>query len=116
MNRIAKLADRKNLKIEIKNNIHKYNNFTPYYNLVALETIIAEAFGVGSASKKVKIAYEKLIKTFGNEIKILMEISDDELKQATDSRIAEGIKKVREGKLKIQPGYDGKYGKITILQ
>ena len=116
MNRIAKLADRKNLKIEIKNNIHKYNNFTPYYNLVALETIIAEAFGVGSASKKVKIAYEKLIKTFGNEIKILMEISDDELKQATDSRIAEGIKKVREGKLKIQPGYDGEYGKITILQ
>ena len=116
MNRVAKLADRKNLEIKIENNIHKYNNFTPYYNLVALETIIAEAFAVGPASKKVKIAYEKLIKTFGNEIKILMEINDDELKQATDSRIAEGIKKVREGKLKIQPGYDGEYGKITILQ
>ena len=79
MNRVAKLADKKNLKIEIENNIRKYDDFTPYYNLVALRTIIAEAFAVGPTSKKVKAEYEKLVKIFGNELKILMETDYDDL-------------------------------------
>ncbi len=115
MNRVEKLANRKNLKIEHKFNFHKYGNFTPYYNLIPLSEIIAEAYGVGENSKKVKIAYEKMIKTFGNELKILLEVDENELKSAADEKVVEGIEIVRRGKVKIRPGYDGEYGEINIF-
>ncbi len=104
MNRVDELADRQSIKVEPR-----------YYNLIPLGEIIAEAFGVGENTKQVKKEYEKLIKTFGNELKILMEISENDLKQAADPRVAEGIKRVREGKVKIRPGYDGEYGEIKIF-
>ncbi len=115
MNRVEKLADRENLEIKTSGNYHEYNNRAPYYNFIPLAEIIAEAYGVGESSKKVKIAYEKMIKTFGNELKILLEVGEDELKSAADGRVVEGIRIVRQGKVKIRPGYDGEYGKLNIF-
>lgn len=114
MNRVDKLANR---KPDIKNsgNYKSVNGFVPYYNLIPLGEIIAEAFGVGENTKQVKKEYKKLIKIFGNELKILMETSDDELKRIADPAVAEGIKRIREGKVKIRPGYDGEYGEIIIF-
>ena len=106
MNRVDKLADRPEIKPQ---------NNVPYYNLVSLDKIIAEARGVGIASKKVKTEYENLIKKFGSELKILMETCLEELSHFVDDKIVEGIKRVREGKLKISPGFDGEYGKVKIF-
>jgi len=106
MSRVNELSDQ---KPQIQNRV-------PYYNLIPLSEIIAEAFNVGEKTKKVKTEYEKLIKNFGNELKILLEISEVELKSIADPRVAKGIKMVREAKVKIQPGYDGKYGEIKIFK
>ena len=105
MSRVDELADR---KPEMK-------NFIPYRNLIPLGEIIAEAFNVGENTKQVKKEYDNLIKTFGNELKILMETGENELKSVADPRVAEGIKRVREGRVKIRPGYDGEYGEIKIF-
>lgn len=87
----------------------------PFKRLVPLEEIIAEALGVTTSSKQVAKKYEDLIKEFGNEFKVLSEVSGADLDAAVSPEIAEGIIRVRGGNLEIQPGYDGVYGKANIF-
>ena len=86
---MEKLADRKPQDAGSRNCV-------PFYSLIPLDEIIAEAFNVGVGAKKVKGEYEKLIKTFGSELKILLETETEKLAAAADSRVAEGIKAVKE--------------------
>ena len=87
----------------------------PFRRLASLEEIIAEAFGIGKASKKVENEYHDLINRFGSEFEILLETDIEKIGQAGNSQVAEAIKRVREGRLNIEPGYDGEYGKIRIF-
>lgn len=107
LNRVEELADRpvgggKEGKI-------------PFRSLVPLGEIISEALGVASVTKKTMEEYENLIRRFGNEFAILLEAGSKELMANTLPEIAEGIIRVREGKVKIEPGYDGVYGKVRFF-
>jgi len=115
MSRIDKLADKPEIKFEQENFYHTYGDRIPYYSTISLDGIIAEVYGMGVASKKVKEEYTKLIKAFGSELKILIDIGVEELKIAAGEKIVKGIIAVREKKLTIEPGFDGEYGKIKIF-
>ena len=114
MNRVEQLADRK-IEARSQGNYHEYAHCVPFYNLISLDEIIAEASGVGTASKKVKAEYENMIKAFGSELKILLETPEEQMAGAVNSQIIEGIKRVRQGRVKIAAGYDGVYGKVSIF-
>jgi uncharacterized protein (TIGR00375 family) len=108
LNRVEELADRAVGIIPKKS--------YPFVKLVELDKIIAEALGVKSrSSKKVQAEYSKLIKIFGPELFILMDLPLAELSGKTLPLIAEGIKRVRAGRLEIKPGFDGQYGEIKIF-
>jgi len=107
LSRIDELADRAS-GIKPKNAI-------PFKSLIPLQEIIAEVFSMGVNTKRVQGTYQELIKQFGSELDILLNLSLSELKSAGFSTFQEAISRVRNGKVKISPGYDGEYGKIEIF-
>lgn len=108
MYRVDELADR-----ELG---YKPKEASSYIKLVGLAKVIAEAFGVKSAnSQKVLIEYENLIKNAGDEISILKDIELGKLQEITSPRVAEGIKRVRNMELTVEPGFDGRYGHVKIF-
>lgn len=107
MNRVGGLADRPLG--------YRPPGAIPFRRLVMLDQIVAESMGKGLASKKVKEEYQSLIRKFGNEFVILCDTSVSDLTAATLPIIAEGIRRARVGELKITPGYDGEYGRVSIF-
>ena len=87
----------------------------PFKRMVPLNEIIGEAFGVGATAKKVKTEYRNLIQEIGSEFAVVMDASKSDLASATTPEVVEGIMRVREGRLHIEPGYDGEYGHVKIF-
>ena len=107
LNRVEELADRPEGFVPA--------NAIPFKSLIPLQEVIAEVFDMWVNSKKVQTAYRELIDKFGSEFKILLEVSLSELKASGFSVFSEAISRMRKGDIKIAPGYDGEYGKVSIF-
>ncbi|MDR7481664.1 MAG: endonuclease Q family protein [Armatimonadota bacterium] len=88
----------------------------PYRNLVPLEEIIAEAMAAQPGTVAVREEYYKLCREFGGEFAVLLDVPIDDVRRLTTARIAEGLRRVREGRVAIAPGYDGVFGEISIFK
>jgi uncharacterized protein (TIGR00375 family) len=108
LNRVEQLADRPEG--------FKPENAIPFKSLIPLEEIIADALGQSVGTVEVEKEYKNLIEKFENEFKVLINTPRSDLEVVTLPEIAEGIIRAREGKVFIEPGYDGVYGKIRIFQ
>lgn len=107
LNRVEELADRPEG--------FQLSGAIPFKSLIPLEEIIADVLGVGVGTKQVDKEYQKLIESFGNELGVLIETKKEDLEKVSLSEIVEGIIRVRGGKVQIEPGFDGVYGKIKIF-
>ncbi len=104
LQRVEELADRPEGFVP-KNSI-------PFKSLLPLYEIISFVNGINALySKKVIEIHDKLLAAFGNELKVLLEASHDEISKIVGDKIADAIIKIREGKVKYEAGYDGVYGK-----
>lgn len=119
--RIEELATRtvEDLKLKVENGIIKseaFPNRPGYRKLVQLEEIIAESLGKEVKTKAVQEKYEQMVTAIDSELKILTKTPIDLISMVAGERIAQGIKKVRNGEIHIEPGYDSTYGKVTIWE
>lgn len=90
-------------------------NAKPFESLVPLPEIIASSLGATVASGKVKKKYDQLLQQLGTELFILREAVLADIELVAGPCIAEGIRRLRAGKVDILPGFDGEYGKVRVL-
>ncbi|HEY4675040.1 MAG TPA: endonuclease Q family protein [Candidatus Bathyarchaeia archaeon] len=107
--RVEELADR---PVDFKP-----ENAIGFKHLLPLSEIIATVLNLDSPStQKVWSIYNSLIEKFGDEYAVLIDASKDALEKIADNNIAEAIVRVREGQVKIVPGYDGVYGRLVVFE
>jgi superfamily I DNA/RNA helicase len=86
-----------------------------FRSLIPLEDILSEVLRVGPKSKKVLQAGHRLIRTFGSELDILCRVPREDLERCGISLLAEAIERMRDGRVKFDPGYDGEFGQVRIF-
>jgi uncharacterized protein (TIGR00375 family) len=108
LSRVEELADRPDG--------YRPDGAPSFEKLVELDKIIAASLGVRSRnSKKVQEIYEQMLQALGNELVILRKTKLEDISQQFGSLLAEAISRVRQGKLAVEPGFDGQYGLVKIF-
>ena len=115
MQRVEELSGREvNICVDSDGIVRGDNGRPPFRRLVGLRQIISEALGVGPKTKKVDRAYFDLVSELGGELNVLTHASASEIGRTSGNRIAEGVRRVRAGKVSIEPGFDGQYGSVSV--
>lgn len=107
--RVAELADRDAMAARA------YER--PFRSIVPLKEVIAEACGVGVQSKRVAAEYARLTDRVADEFTILLDSPIEQIaRESGEKMVAEAIGRVRAGRLRVTPGYDGVFGTVRIFE
>jgi DNA helicase II / ATP-dependent DNA helicase PcrA len=107
MARVEELADRQEGE--------KGKRWRPYKSMIPLTEIIGDSLGVGPASQKVDVIFNKLVRNIGGEFSVLLDAPLEQIDKTAGGLAAEGIRRVRSGEISVKAGYDGEYGIIKIF-
>ncbi len=88
----------------------------PFESLAPLCEVIAASVGISAAGTKAAAQYEQMLRELGPEFSILREIPPEEIERVAGPCVAEGIRRLRAGRVQRTPGYDGEYGTISLLE
>lgn len=88
---------------------------SPSVSLVPLLEIIGEVLNSAPNSQKVLTLFDSLVLRFGSEHEILMRTNLDDLRSQAGRDVTAAIERVRNRNLTIIPGFDGEYGKVSIM-
>lgn len=87
-----------------------------FESLVPLPEVIGASVGHAPASAGVQKEYLRMLKRLGPEFDILRAVPVEEIRGTSGALIAEGIRRLREGKVGRVPGFDGEYGTIRLFE
>jgi uncharacterized protein (TIGR00375 family) len=86
-----------------------------FRRLLPLSEIIAAVLNVDQPSTQaVWKIYNALIERFGDEYTVLLDTSEEAIKEIVDATVASAIVRVRAGSIKVVPGFDGVYGRLIL--
>ena len=105
LNRAFQLADRSELPLDLKQN---------WQYIMPLPEIISRITGVGEKSKKVTNYYNSILNKGLTEMQILLNPPAETEKILNDPDITRFLRIFQTGKLKLNPGFDGEYGEISL--
>ncbi|MCL6621246.1 MAG: UvrD-helicase domain-containing protein [Syntrophobacterales bacterium] len=87
----------------------------PFTSLIGLPEILAEVMAAAPGSKKVRQAYFQLLQRLGPELAILRHGPLEEVAREGGPLLAEALARMRRGEVRIEPGYDGLFGKVHLF-
>ena len=88
----------------------------PFRSVIPLLDLIGGALQVGTGSKRAQSLYFELLQRVGNEFHILLDAPLEAISEASSATLARAIGQARLGEVDIDPGYDGKFGTVSVLQ
>lgn len=83
--------------------------------IVPLMEILAQIHHRPVTSQVIKRDYDRIIAEFGDEFSILRTVSASLLKEKQQPQLAQALTNMRQGKVHLDPGYDGVFGVISVL-
>jgi len=108
MNRVEQLADRPDGS--------RPDGAAPFRSLVGLAQVLGEVHGVGQGTKTVARHLDRLTRAFGAELGILQEVPLEDLHRHGGSLLQEAVRRMRDGEVHIQGGFDGEYGVVRLIE
>jgi len=85
----------------------------PYLRLAPLAEIISMVIGRGVETKAVRLIWERFLREFRSEIRVLVDVPVGELAKVHED-VAKAVWAYRNEKLIVVPGGGGKYGEIKL--
>ncbi len=86
-----------------------------FESLVPLPEVIAASMEYSVRSKKTEREYMHMLSELGAEFEILRNLSSEDIRRVSGTRIAEGIERLRNGEAEWVPGFDGEYGTFRLF-
>lgn len=107
LNRVLQLADRDK---------PQYKAATSHFkSLIPLPEILSEILRVGPNSKTVSRHYHQLVSIFGSEFNLFLNADIESINRLYSPFLGEAMKRLRNGQVIKQAGYDGEYGQIKLF-
>ena len=107
LNRVAQMADRERLPDP--------DSRRRFHSLIPLKEIFSEITGVGAQSKQVARLYAGAVQAAGSELALLLDMPEEEIRRNTNEVLAEAIGRMRRGQVRVEPGFDGQFGKVRLF-
>lgn len=108
LHRVEELADR--------DPGHVPSAARPFKRLLPLEEVLGELLGCGPSRGKVQALYHRLLHRWGPEIPLLSELPVERLREASMDLLAEALTRMRDGRVHLEPGFDGQYGVVRLFR
>lgn len=108
LSRVEELADR--------HDGSRPESARPFYSLVPLAEVLGEIVGTGSASRRVRAAYDRLVPRLGDELQLLVDVDIEEVRSVAGDVLALALSRMRAGEVSREPGYDGKFGRVRVFR
>jgi uncharacterized protein (TIGR00375 family) len=86
----------------------------PYLHLIPLAEILQRVLGTSAPNtKKVTALYESFLEAFGTEIRVLVDVPVEEIRELHPAA-GDAIAKLRTGRVELFPGGGGRYGRFSF--
>lgn len=86
----------------------------PYLHLIPLLEIIQRILGTSSpTTKRCTALYTSFLETFGDEIRILVDVPVTEIQELNEG-VGDAVGKLRTGRVQLFPGGGGRYGRFSF--